>query len=291
MKILSPLLLDDVSLADDWRTYSTEKQLMFHIANITGYDARCQFKTMQCANMALDLLSRAIKADADAVVNPAASAEDLKHLSESLIKYTKDPRTKYNATELPSLGGHPQAMGACAWTTEAEYNPQTGERYDAGVSRFATAIDAHDTAVYCSMLTERKYCKFTSLLSPTGDIVTVELDERSYENARRVGRLVHDSLSADLELGSNVVGWGYRGDPSPAFVALVMLLRSNRCTRVDIYGQPGVPIDWYHNAHGYAHMVAVPGTSDDDVVASRALLQEKYFYRTLMHYAKLCFYK
>ena len=285
----NPLLIDGVSEIKDWRRAPTEKQLLFHIANITGYDARCQFKTMQCANMASDLLARALKADAEAVVNPSASAETLKQLSSTLIKYTNDPRTKLNATDLPSLGGTPQAMGSCAWTTEAEYNPQSGARYDQTVSRFASAIDHHDTAVYCSVLGEHKYCKFTNL--KTSDMVTVELDEQSYEKARAVGRLVHDSLSADVELGSNVVGWGYRGDPSPAFVSLVMLLRSNRCSRVDVYGQPGVPIDWYHNARGYAHMVAVPGTSSRDAELSRILLQEKYFYRTLMSFGKMCFYK
>lgn len=288
-RFANPLLIDGVSEIKDWRRAPTEKQLLLHIANITGYDARCQFKTMQCANMASDLLARALKADAEAVVNPSASAETLKQLSSTLIKYTNDPRTKLNATDLPSLGGTPQAMGSCAWTTEAEYNPQSGARYDQTVSRFASAIDHHDTAVYCSVLSEHKYCKFTNL--KTSEMVTVELDEQSYEKARAVGRLVHDSLSADVELGSNVVGWGYRGDPSPAFVALVMLLRSNRCSRVDVYGQPGVPIDWYHNARGYAHMVAVPGTSSRDAELSRVLLQEKYFYRTLMSFGKMCFYK
>lgn len=288
-RFANPLLIDGVSEIKDWRRAPTEKQLLFHIANITGYDARCQFKTMQCANMASDLLARALKADAEAVVNPSVSAETLKQLSSTLIKYTNDPRTKLNATDLPSLGGTPQAMGSCAWTTEAEYNPQSGARYDQTVSRFASAIDHHDTAVYCSVLSEHKYCKFTNL--KTSDMVTVELDEQSYEKARAVGRLVHDSLSADVELGSNVVGWGYRGDPSPAFVSLVMLLRSNRCSRVDVYGQPGVPIDWYHNARGYAHMVAVPGTSSRDAELSRILLQEKYFYRTLMSFGKMCFYK
>jgi hypothetical protein len=287
----NPLMLNGMTKDMDWRKETTERQIIFHAANITGYDARCQFKTMQCADMATDLLARALKADAAAVVNPQASAETLKRLSTVLIKYSNDPRTKFNASDLPSLGGAPQGMGTCAWTTEAEYNPETGERYNGAVSRFATAIDAHDTAVYCNVLTERKYCKFTMIRDGPEDVVTVELDEQAYESARKVGRIIHDSLSADLELGSNVVGWGYRGDPSPAFVALLMLLRSNRCARVDVYGQPGVPIDWYHNARGYAHMVAVPGTSKADSQLSRVLLQEKFFYRTLMHYGKMCFFK
>ena len=275
----------------DWRRETTEKQMVFHAANITGYMARCQFKTLQCADMATDLLARALKADATAVMNPKVSAETLKALSNTLIKYSTDPRTKYNASELPSLGGAPQAMGSCAWTTEAEYNPTTGQRYDQTVSRFATAIDAHDTAVYCNVLSEKKYCKFTKLVDGPEKSITVDFDEQAYESARRVGRLIHDVLSADLQLGANVVGWGHRGEPSPAFVALLILLRSNRCSRVDVYGQPGVPINWYHNARGYAHMVAVPGASGEDRELSRVLLQEKFFYRTMMHYGKMCFFK
>jgi len=293
-KFQNPLLIQGMDLLrDEWmRTATTENKMLYHIANITGYDARCQFKTMQCADMAQDLLARALKADAAAVVNENSSPEELKRLSEVLIKYTKDPRTKYDAAKLPSLGGAPKSMGTCAWTTEAEYNPKTGERYDRTVSRFASAIDNHDTAVYCSMNTEKKYCKFTRLSSDGPlDEITVNLDEQSYENARAVGRLIHDSLSADIELGSNVIGWGYRGDPSPAFISLLMLIRSNRCTRVDVYGQPGVPIDWYNSAQGYAHMVAVPGSTPRDRELSRVLLQEKFFYRALMHHGKMCFFK
>lgn len=293
-KFQNPLLIQGMDLLrDEWmRTATTENKMLYHIANITGYDARCQFKTMQCADMAQDLLARALKADAAAVVNENSSPEELKRLSEVLIKYTKDPRTKYDAAKLPSLGGAPKSMGTCAWTTEAEYNPKTGERYDRTVSRFASAIDNHDTAVYCSMNTEKKYCKFTRLSSDGPlDEITVDLDEQSYANARAVGRLIHDSLSADTELGSNVIGWGYRGDPSPAFISLLMLIRSNRCTRVDVYGQPGVPIDWYNSAQGYAHMVAVPGSTPRDRELSRVLLQEKFFYRALMHHGKMCFFK
>ena len=293
-KFQNPLLVEGMDLLrDEWqRTASTEKKMLYHIANITGYDARCQFKTMQCADMAEDLLARALKADAAAVVDEKSRPEELKRLSDVLIKYTKDPRTKYDAAKLPSLGGAPKSMGTCAWTTEAEYNPKTGERYDRTVSRFATAIDNHDTAVYCSMKTDKKYCKFTRLSSDGPlDEVTVDLDEQSYENARAVGRLIHDSLSADVELGYNVIGWGYRGDPSPEFISLLMLIRSNRCTRVDVYGQPGVPIDWYNSAQGYAHMVAVPGSTPRDRELSRVLLQEKFFYRALMHHGKMCFFK
>lgn len=287
----NPLFVDGMTRDTDWRRETTEKQMVFHAANITGYMARCQFKTLQCADMATDLLARALKADANAVMNPKVSAETLKALSNTLIKYSTDPRTKYNASELPSLGGAPQAMGSCAWTTEAEYNPTTGQRYDQTVSRFATAIDAHDTAVYCNVLSEKKYCKFTKLVDGPEKSITVDFDEQAYESARRVGRLIHDVLSADLQLGANVVGWGHRGEPSPAFVALLILLRSNRCSRVDVYGQPGVPINWYHNARGYAHMVAVPGASGEDRELSRVLLQEKFFYRTMMHYGKMCFFK
>jgi hypothetical protein len=287
----NPLFIDGMTSATDWRRETTEKQMVFHAANITGYAARCQFKTMQCADMATDLLARALKADANAVMNPKVSAETLKALSNTLIKYSTDPRTKYNASKLPSLGGAPQAMGTCAWTTEAEYNPNTGQRYDQTVSRFATAIDAHDTAVYCNVLSEKKYCKFTKIRNGPETSITVDFDEQAYESARRVGGLIHDVLSADAQLGSNVVGWGHRGEPSPAFVALLVLLRSNRCSRVDVYGQPGVPINWYHNARGYAHMVAVPGASSEDRELSRVLLQEKYFYRTMMHHGKMCFFK
>ena len=287
----NPLFLEGMSRFMDLGSETTERRLMFHAGNVTGYDARCQFRTMQCADMATDLLARALKMNAEAVVNPEASADKLKELSNILIKYSTDPRTKYNATELPSLGGKPQAMGSCAWTTEAEYNPTTGVRYDHSISRFAKAIDAHDTAVYCNVKTERKYCKFTRLADGPESAITVDLDEQAYEAARSVGRLIHDALSADLELGSNVKGWGYRGHPSDAFVSLLMLLRSNRCTRVDVYGQPGVPLDWYHNARGYAHMVAVPGTTLSDLQLSRVLLQEKFFHRVLMHYGKMCFFK
>ena len=287
----NPLLVPGGSKEDDPSSLSTEMRLMYHAANITGYDARCQFKTMQCADMATDLLARALRTNAEAVVNPKASADLLKQLSNVLIRYSTDPRTKYNASDLPSLGGAPQAMGTCAWTTEAEYNPTTGVRYDSSVSRFARAIDAHDTAVYCDAKGKRKFCKFTKLTDGPENAVTVDLDEQAYEDARRVGRLIHDLLSADMELGSSVVGWGYRGEPSPAFVSLLMLLRSNRCSRVDVYGQPGVPIDWYHNARGYAHMVAVPGSSQIDRDLSRTLLQEKFFHRVLMHYGKMCFFK
>jgi len=292
-RFVNPLLIDGMDMLKEWRrTATTEEKMLYHIANITGYDARCQFKTMQCADMAEDLLARALKADAAAVVNENSTPDELKQLSQVLIKYTRDPRTKYDAAKLPSLGGAPKSMGTCAWTTEAEYNPQSGERYDRLVSRFATAIDNHDTAVYCSMNTTNRFCKFTRLTSDAPlEEVTVELDEQSYENARAVGRLIHDSLSADVELGSNVVGWGYRGDPSPAFISLLMLIRSNRCTRVDVYGQPGVPINWYNSAQGYAHMVAVPGSSPADRELARVLLQEKFFYRTLMHYRKMCFFK
>ena len=39
------------------------------------------------------------------------SAETLKALSNTLIKYSTDPRTKYNASELPSLGGGAASHG------------------------------------------------------------------------------------------------------------------------------------------------------------------------------------
>ena len=226
--------------------------------------ARCQFKTLQCADMATDLLARALKAAANAVMNPKVSAETLKALSNTLIKYSTDPRTKYNASELPSLGGAPQAMGSCAWTTEAEYNPTTGQRYDQAREpiRHRHRRARHRGVLQCTVREE--VLQIHQARGWSGEEHHGRFRRASVRAARRVGRLIHDVLSADLQLGANVVGWEHRGEPSPAFVAALACFdrtgaRASTCT-----GNRAFPSTGTTTRVSNAHMVAVLGASGED---------------------------
>jgi len=88
----------------------------------------------------------------------------------------------------------------------------------------------------------------------------------------------------------SVVNWGHAGEPTHQFITTIMLLRSGLCSRLDIYGQPSIPLEWYR-AQGYGHITAVPGKGDKDKLLAKTLVQERFFYRVVMHENKVCFFK
>ena len=97
-------------------------------------------------------------------------------------------------------------------------------------------------------------------------------------------------LSADPELALGVANWGAASKPSRKFAQLLVLLRSDVCKQVDVYGQPGVPLAWYR-ASGHGHITIAPGGSPSELDLAKTLVQERYFYRAAMHDGKLCFFK
>ena len=263
----------------------TEKRVMHLVANISLFDIACQFTTAECADAAALQLAAALRADAEAVINPDVTPEELKRVSQGLASMHSNSRTMLNASALPAMG-KAGALGSCALSSDAEYDP-SGKRYDATVSRFATVIDLHDTLVYCAP--KAHYCKFTKLTQPVSE-VTVRLDAQSYLLAKTAGAAIHGALSGDDGLSSGVSNWGHAGDPTHQFITTIMLLRSGLCSRLDVYGQPSIPLDWYRS-QGYGHITAVPGKSAEDRVLAKTLVQERFFYRVVMHEGKMCFFK
>jgi len=120
--------------------------------------------------------------------------------------------------------------------------------------------------------------------------IKVRLDAQSYLIAVEAGEHIHRILASDRELRQGVAHWGARSKPTHAFVTTIMLLRSGLCSRIDAYGQPGVPLTWYRSS-GLGQLVVAPGPSEEELELAKTLVQERYFYRTAMDTSRMCFYK
>ena len=156
----NPLLVEGMSEnADDIDQADTEQRVMFEVAKLSLFDIACQFANAECADAAALQLAAALRADAEAVINPDVSPEELTEVSARLSTLHSNPRTMLNSSKLPAMGKSGE-LGSCALTSDAEYDP-SGQRFDATVSRFASVIDVHDTLVYCAP--DSKFCKFTKL--------------------------------------------------------------------------------------------------------------------------------
>ena len=134
--------------ADDIDQADTEQRVMFEVAKLSLFDIACQFANAECADAAALQLAAALRADAEAVINPDVSPEELTEVSARLSTLHSNPRTMLNSSKLPAMGKSGE-LGSCALTSDAEYDP-SGQRFDATVSRFASVIDVHDTLVYCA---------------------------------------------------------------------------------------------------------------------------------------------
>jgi len=145
----------------------------------------------------------------------------------------------------------------------------------------------HDTLVYCAP--DSKFCKFTKLTEPITE-TTVRLDAASYLLAKAAGKVIHSILANDEGLGRGISNWGYEGEPTHNFITTLMLLRSGLCARLDVYGQPSIPLDWFRS-QGYGHITAIPGDSEEDQKLAKTLVQERYAYRVVMDQGKMCFFK
>mmetsp|Transcript_40417 Transcript_40417/g.49021 ORF Transcript_40417/g.49021 Transcript_40417/m.49021 type:complete len:561 (-) Transcript_40417:915-2597(-) len=271
---------------------STELQAMNLLLNVTEVDGACQFVTSECAESAAQALAAALREDAEAVSNPKVTALELKKVSENLAAMHQNSRTLLNATELPSLGRN-GALGNCAVAGENEYNPETGERYDSFTSRFAASIDRHDVLVHCAETLH--YCTVTRLMplqEGQQKYITIRIDAQSYVAAKASGKNIHELLANDVELGDGVDAWRHAGEPTHAFLTLMLLLRSGLCNRIDVYGQPGVPARWFSNL-GNGHIVTVPGNTPEDHALAASLQQERFVLRVAVHVfqGRLCFYK
>jgi hypothetical protein len=82
----------------------------------------------------------------------------------------------------------------------------------------------------------------------------VRLDAQSFMKAKAAGKAIHQLLAEDADLSEGVEAWGHVDEPTHAFATLMMVLRSGLCQRVDVYGQPGVPTQWFRNL-GNGHIV------------------------------------
>lgn len=268
---------------------STELQAMNLLLNVSAVDGACQFVTSECAEAAAMQLADALRADAEAVSSPKVSAAELKRVSENLATLHSNSRTLLNASELPSLGKN-GALGNCAVSGEAEYDPVTGERYDAFTSRFAVAIDRHDVLVHCAETLH--YCTVTHLQENPIRTETLRIDAQSFVAVKKSGQQLHELLAADLELGDGVAAWRHAGEPTHAFLTLMLLLRSGLCQRIDVYGQPGVPSSWYKNV-GNGHIITVPANTEDGRSLAASLQQERFALRVAVHVfqGRLCFFK
>jgi hypothetical protein len=282
----NPLLVEGMSEnADDIDQADTEQRVMFEVAKLSLFDIACQFANAECADAAALQLAAALRADAEAVINPDVSPEELTEVSARLSTLHSNPRTMLNSSKLPAMGKSGE-LGSCALTSDAEYDP-SGQRFDATVSRFASVIDVHDTLVYCAP--DSKFCKFTKLTEPITE-TTVRLDAASYLMAKAAGKTIHSILANDEGLGRGISNWGYEGEPTHNFITTLMLLRSGLCARLDVYGQPSIPLDWFRS-QGYGHITAIPGDSEEDKKLAKTLVQERYAYRVVMDQGKMCFFK
>ena len=282
----NPLLVEGMSEnADDIDQADTEQRVMFEVAKLSLFDIACQFANAECADAAALQLAAALRADAEAVINPDVSPEELTEVSARLSTLHSNPRTMLNSSKLPAMGKSGE-LGSCALTSDAEYDP-SGQRFDATVSRFASVIDVHDTLVYCAP--DSKFCKFTKLTEPITE-TTVRLDAASYLMAKAAGKTIHSILANDEGLGRGISNWGYEGEPTHNFITTLMLLRSGLCARLDVYGQPSIPLDWFRS-QGYGHITAIPGDSEEDQKLAKTLVQERYAYRVVMDQGKMCFFK
>eukprot|EP00854_Cymbomonas_tetramitiformis_P007731 gene7731-9194_t len=276
-------------LAENLLPTSTELHAMNLLLNVSAVDGACQFVTSECAEAAAMQLADALRADAEAVSSPKVSAAELKRVSENLATLHSNSRTLLNASELPSLGKN-GALGNCAVSGEAEYDPVTGERYDAFTSRFAVAIDRHDVLVHCAETLH--YCTITHLQENPIRTETLRIDAQSFVAVKKSGQQLHELLAADLELGDGVAAWRHAGEPTHAFLTLMLLLRSGLCQRIDVYGQPGVPSTWYKNV-GNGHIITVPVNTEDGRSLAASLQQERFALRVAVHVfqGRLCFFK
>ena len=282
----NPLLVEGMSEnADEIDQADTEQRVMFEVAKVSLFDIACQFANAECADAAALQLAAALRADAEAVINPDVSPEELTEVSARLSTLHSNPRTMLNSSKLPAMGKSGE-LGSCALTSDAEYDP-SGQRFDATVSRFASVIDVHDTLVYCAP--DSKFCKFTKLTEPITE-TTVRLDAASYLLAKAAGKVIHSILANDEGLGRGISNWGYEGEPTHNFITTLMLLRSGLCARLDVYGQPSIPLDWFRS-QGYGHITAIPGDSEEDQKLAKTLVQERYAYRVVMDQGKMCFFK
>merc|ERR1711966_319218 len=282
----NPLLVEGMSEnADDIDQADAEQRVMFEVAKLSLFDIACQFANAECADAAALQLAAALRADAEAVINPDVSPEELTEVSARLSTLHSNPRTMLNSSKLPAMGKSGE-LGSCALTSDAEYDP-SGQRFDATVSRFASVIDVHDTLVYCAP--DSKFCKFTKLTEPITE-TTVRLDAASYLMAKAAGKTIHSILANDEGLGRGISNWGYEGEPTHNFITTLMLLRSGLCARLDVYGQPSIPLDWFRS-QGYGHITAIPGDSEEDQKLAKTLVQERYAYRVVMDQGKMCFFK
>ena len=143
----------------------------------------------------------------------------------------------------------------------------------------------------------------------------MDLDAHSYRLAEEAGRKIHQLLSSDAELAKGVANWGSVHKPSRRFTQLLarspapracdvvalrrggagrgaaqVLLRSDVCSQVDVYGQPGVPLQWYRSS-GLGHITVAPGSTPGELDLAKTLVQERFFLRAAMHDGKLCFFK
>jgi hypothetical protein len=55
---------------------------MHLVANISLFDIACQFTTAECGDAAALQLAAALRADAEAVINPDVTPEELKRVSQ-----------------------------------------------------------------------------------------------------------------------------------------------------------------------------------------------------------------
>jgi hypothetical protein len=121
---------------------------------------------------------------------------------------------------------------------------------------------------------------------------TVRLDAQSFMKAKAAGQAIHQLLAEDGDLAEGVEAWGHTEEPTHAFVTLMMVLRSGLCQRVDVYGQPGVPTEWFRNL-GNGHIVTQPADTPEDRAMAATLQQERFLLRVAVHVfeGRMCFYK
>mmetsp|Transcript_24199 Transcript_24199/g.78870 ORF Transcript_24199/g.78870 Transcript_24199/m.78870 type:complete len:295 (-) Transcript_24199:407-1291(-) len=268
--------------------FTTEQLILNVLANVTEFDSVCQFVTKECADAAAIQLAAALRADAEAVTNPSITSSQLREVSQNLANLHANTRTLLNSTELPVLG-RMGGIGTCALLTDGEFS-DTGERYDASISRFASAINYHQTLVHCGI--NKHYCRMLHRKGGSDQFfdTKVRLDAQSYLLAVQAGEEIHRILSSDFQLRDGVAHWGSASKPTHAFVTTLMLLRSGLCTRLDAYGQPGVPLSWYR-ASGIGQVVVAPGPSEEERELAKVLVQERYFLRVAMDSRRMCYFR